>query len=46
LILPRGADGHFEADGEIDGARVRFMIDTGATSVAMPTALAHQLGYY
>jgi aspartyl protease family protein len=46
LILPRGPNGQFEADGEIDGARVRFMIDTGATSVAIPTALAQQLGYY
>jgi clan AA aspartic protease (TIGR02281 family) len=46
LTLPRAANGHFYAAGEIDGTPVRFMIDTGASGVSIPMTLAQQLGYY
>src|SRR5688500_18142317 len=31
LDIPRDARGHFQTDGRIDGQRVNFMIDTGAS---------------
>lgn len=34
----------FYADGSINGKPVRFLIDTGATSVALSSALAKQIG--
>jgi aspartyl protease family protein len=46
LRLPRSADGHYFVDGAVDGEPVRFMIDTGATRIALPTTLALRLGYY
>ena len=32
------------ADGEINGRRVTFLLDTGATWVALPLALGRELG--
>ncbi|HXZ51853.1 MAG TPA: TIGR02281 family clan AA aspartic protease [Burkholderiales bacterium] len=36
--------GHFFADGSIDGGPVRFLIDTGASLVALPARDANRLG--
>lgn len=36
--------GHYVASGEINRAPVRFLLDTGATDVAIPGALAEKLG--
>lgn len=36
--------GHFVLDGAINGQVVHFMLDTGATDVAIPEALANELG--
>jgi len=36
--------GHFVLDGAINGQVVHFMLDTGATDVAIPEALASELG--
>ena len=36
--------GHFVADGAINGQVVHFMLDTGATDVAVPETLAGKLG--
>ena len=33
--LPRAADGHFYADAAINGAQVNFLVDTGASVVAL-----------
>jgi aspartyl protease family protein len=38
------ASGHFMADGTINGKSARFMVDTGATTVAMSLADAVKLG--
>ncbi len=46
LLITRAADGHYYLDGTIEGLPVRFMIDTGATGVAIPAELARRLGYY
>lgn len=44
VVLERNRGGHYVASGEINGASVTFLLDTGATDVALPTALARQLG--
>jgi len=36
--------GHFVATGQINGKPVEFMLDTGATDVAVPAELADRLG--
>ena len=41
-LLSNG-QGHFVADGAINGQVVHFMLDTGATDVAIPEALARDL---
>ena len=44
ITLSRNRAGHYMADGEINGERVTFMLDTGATTIALPGALARRLG--
>jgi aspartyl protease family protein len=36
--------GHFYADGQVNGGSVRFLVDTGATMVALPAKIADRLG--
>ena len=43
VSLVANRQGHFVADGAIDGRVVHFMLDTGATDIAMPEALARDL---
>ena len=42
--LERAPDGHFYAEAQVNGARVRFMIDTGATFVALTRDDAQRAG--
>lgn len=44
LEIRRGPDGHYHWPGRINGRQVDFMIDTGATSTAIPAALVQELG--
>jgi aspartyl protease family protein len=44
VTLARNRAGHYVADGEINGRRVTFLLDTGATWVALPLALGRELG--
>ena len=44
LTLTRNRAGHYVAEGEINGRRVTFLLDTGATWVALPSGLARELG--
>lgn len=44
LTLARNRAGHYVAEGEINGRRVIFLLDTGATWVALPLALGRELG--
>ena len=44
LRLQRGPDGHFHWPGRLDGHETVFLVDTGATTTALPKALAEQLG--
>lgn len=42
--LVRSPDGHFYADAQVNGAQVRFLIDTGASFVALTAADAQRAG--
>ncbi|MEH2539595.1 aspartyl protease family protein [Bradyrhizobium sp. AZCC 1577] len=44
LDIPRDARGHFQADGRIDGQRINFMVDTGASLVALNEKSAARFG--
>lgn len=43
--VPKAADGHFWADAEVNGKPVRFLVDTGATAVALTPQDAERLGF-
>jgi len=42
--LNRGPGGHFYADAEVNGMTVHFLVDTGASGVALTTDDAQRLG--
>lgn len=44
VTLKADARGHFVADGQVNGGTVRFLVDTGATTIALPAADAKRLG--
>jgi aspartyl protease family protein len=44
IVLPASSGGHFMTQGAINGRAVSFMVDTGATSVAMSEADALRIG--
>ena len=44
LVLKRSVDGHYIFPGTINGRRVTFLLDTGATLVSVPAHLASELG--
>ncbi len=44
IVLSVGSGGHFFANGSINGKPARFVVDTGATAVAMSQADADRLG--
>ncbi len=44
VVLEQGRNGHYEAEGQINGQSVTFLVDTGATDVALPKSKARALG--
>jgi aspartyl protease family protein len=44
LSIPRDARGHFQAEGRIEGQRIGFMVDTGASLVALNEKSAARFG--
>ena len=44
VILQRNRYGHYVSNGRINGFTVQFMLDTGATDVAIPEKIAQKLG--
>lgn len=44
LVLKRNRAGHYVAPGTINGQRVTFLLDTGATQVSVPAHLGPELG--
>ncbi|HZP77879.1 MAG TPA: TIGR02281 family clan AA aspartic protease [Pseudolabrys sp.] len=44
LVIPRDDRGHFQVDGRANGRPITFMVDTGATVIAMRESDAARLG--
>lgn len=44
VTLERAADGHFYVDAQVNGAAVRFLVDTGASSLVLTQADAQRAG--
>lgn len=44
VTLAADARGHFFADGAVNGSPVRFLVDTGATAIALPAREAARAG--
>lgn len=44
VALERNLSGHYVASGEINGHPVTFIVDTGATKVSVPLAVAERVG--
>jgi aspartyl protease family protein len=42
--IPRSRDGHFYVAGTINGQALTFMVDTGASTVAISQSVAQRLG--
>lgn len=43
-VLKADGRGHFLADGQVNNAAVRFLVDTGATLIALPATDAKRMG--
>ena len=44
VVLQRDRSGHYLAEGLINGRPVVFLVDTGATDIALPEATARKIG--
>ena len=44
VVLEQDRSGHYQAEGTINGQAVNFLVDTGATDVALPESVARALG--
>ncbi len=44
VILKRNRYGHYVTSGEVNNHAVEFLLDTGASDVAIPARLAEQMG--
>ena len=45
VVLRASADGHFYANATVDGVAVRFLVDTGASSITLSAADARRVGF-
>ena len=46
VVVPANSRGHFEVEGRIDGRRIDFVVDTGASVIALTTRDADRLGVH
>jgi len=46
VVLARGNDGHFWTEARVDGRRLEFVVDTGASAIALRASDAAQLGIH
>lgn len=46
VVVPRDRFGHFRTDGRVDGRRIAFLIDTGASVIALTADDAGSLGLH
>jgi aspartyl protease family protein len=44
VALSQDRSGHYQTDGFINGQKVDFLVDTGATTVALPATTARAIG--
>ncbi|WP_282062068.1 retropepsin-like aspartic protease family protein [Roseobacter litoralis] len=44
IVVPRGPNGHYYIEAEVNGAPVRFVLDTGATSLVLTQKDAEAAG--
>jgi aspartyl protease family protein len=44
VVVPRDARGHFQVDARVDGRTLNFMVDTGASVIALTASDAARLG--
>ena len=44
IIVPRGQDGHYHVIAEVNGTRIAFVVDTGATDVVLTEKDAARAG--
>jgi aspartyl protease family protein len=44
VTLAAGPGGHFIGEGAVNGTPIRFLVDTGATSIALPASFAQRAG--
>ncbi|MBC2884995.1 TIGR02281 family clan AA aspartic protease [Ochrobactrum sp. CM-21-5] len=44
VTLAKSANGHFEVNGRVNGARVHFLVDTGASSIVLSQEDAQRAG--
>ena len=46
LVLNKGRHGHFEVEARVDGRRIAFLVDTGASMIALRESDARKVGIY
>jgi aspartyl protease family protein len=46
VVVRRNRHGHFEVDGRVDGRRLTFLVDTGASVIALRERDAARLGIH
>lgn len=46
ITIPRDSRGHFQVDARVDGRRIGFMVDTGASTIALTGSDAKRLGIH
>src|SRR5579863_2454407 len=46
IVVPRDARGHFQVEALVDGQRLNFMVDTGASVIALTASDAARLGIH
>lgn len=44
VVIPRDKNGHFQVNARVDGRRMNFMVDTGASVIALTATDAGRLG--
>jgi aspartyl protease family protein len=46
VVLTKGSNGHFEVEARVDGRRLEFLVDTGASHIALRESAAARLGIH
>jgi aspartyl protease family protein len=46
VVLTKASNGHFQVEARVDGRRLAFLVDTGASHIALRESEAGRLGIY